>query len=127
MIGGLNCAKHPAAYNNAVGSWSTNRANQIVVVKAGVSAVFDVTWVFNTKNQLTIQSQNAEVFNFATAPGLKNSFETRDSVLRVKPDRLNEFAFELHADWDMDQNHNLTITIGSSKSTLDGFVSDPLG
>ena len=112
---------------NAVGSWTTNRANQIVVTKAGAAVAFDVAWVFNNKNQLTIRSQNTEVFNFATAPGLRNLFETRDTVLRVKPNRLNAFVFELHGDWDLDQNHDLSITIGASRSVLDGFVSDPLG
>ena len=111
----------------AVGSWITGASNQIVVTQTGGSTVtFPVDWLFNGRNQLTIRSAGAEIFNFATA-GLRNSFETRNAVLRVKPDRANSFVFELRGDWAMDLDHNLTFTAGGLASTLDGFVSDPLG
>ena len=112
---------------NAVGSWTTNATNQIVVTLANAgSMAFDVSWLFNAKNQLTIQLLNTEIFNFSST-GLQNSFTTRDTVLVVKPDRYGTFAFTLRGDWDMTPDHNLAFTVGGIASTLDGFVSDPLG
>jgi hypothetical protein len=92
--------------------------------------VFDVSWLFNNRNQLTIQLPNnqsptAQIFNFST--GLHNSFTTRDTALIVKPDRAAPFSFTLNGDWMMNPDHNLTFTISGVASTLDGFVSDPLG
>jgi hypothetical protein len=107
---------------SAVGSWTTNATNQIVTG----SLAFDVAWLFNEKNQLTIQADNAEIFNFAAA-GLYNSFATRDTALIVKPDRSAAFSFALSGDWTLSQDHNLTFTMGGIASTLDGFISDPIG
>ena len=71
---------------SVVGSWTTNAANQIVATLTDAStAPFDVSWLFNDKNQLTIQLLNTEIFNFSTN-GLYNSFTTRDTALLVKPD-----------------------------------------
>lgn len=110
------------------GHWTTNRSNQIAVTKTDGSVLaLHADWLFNQKNQLTICVQGREIFNFASVPELRNSFETRNAVLQVMPDRLNPFAFPLHGEWDMDKNHNLTFTTGGIVSTLDGFVSDPLG
>jgi hypothetical protein len=105
----------------AAGSWTTNATNQIVTG----SLAFDVSWVFNALNQLTIQLQNSEIFNFST--GLRNSFTTRDTALIVKPDTLGAFSFTLYGDWTLSPDHNLTFTAGGVASTLEGFVSDPLG
>jgi hypothetical protein len=90
------------------------------------SVPFDVAWMFNKKNQLTVQSQGAEIFNFSAA-GIQNSFTTRDTALIVKPDRQGTFTFALQGDWSMNADHNLALTVGGIQSTLDGFVSDPLG
>jgi hypothetical protein len=123
----LDTAGGVSVAGSAVGSWTTNAANQIVVALADASSVtFDVAWVFNDKNQLTIQSQNTEVFSFSTG-GLYNSFTTRDTALLVKPDRLATFTFTLTGDWTMSPDHDLTFTVSGVASTLDGFVSDPLG
>lgn len=111
---------------SAVGSWTTN-ANQILVTFTDASTLaFDVAWIFNNKNQLTIRAGGAEVFNFS-ATGLYNSFTTRDTALLVKPDRTATFTFALTGDWALTSDHNLTFTVGGVVSTLDGFVSDPLG
>lgn len=121
MDGGVSSSGVPA------GTWTTNASNQIVLSRADTSTVaFGVSWAFNAKNQLTIQSQNAEVFNFATS-GLHNSLTTRDATLQVKPDRAGTFAFNLNGAWALDQDHNLTFTASGVSSTIDGFVSDPLG
>jgi hypothetical protein len=125
MAGGVSIAGVNGGAGVNVGSWTTNATNQIVLAAAN-PAVFDVLWAFNDRNQLTIQPQNAAIFNFATA-GLRNSFSTFNGVLRVQPDRLGAFAFELCGDWNLDQDHNLIFTASGVPSTLDGFVSDPLG
>jgi hypothetical protein len=125
MLGGVSITGNPAG--NAAGSWTTNATNQIVATLADASTVpFDVSWLFNQKNQLCIQSLNVEIFNFSTA-GVQNSFTTRDTTLIVKPDRLGAFTFALQGDWNMTADHNLAFTVGGIQSTLDGFVSDPLG
>jgi hypothetical protein len=125
--GGVSVPGNSAGAGNSAGSWTTNASNQIVATLAGASTVaFNVSWVFNDRNQLTIQLENAEIFNFS-ATGLRNSFITRDTALLVKPDRLSVFTFTLQGDWDMSPDHNLTFTVGGVASTLDGFVSDPLG
>ncbi len=112
---------------NVVGSWTTNATNQIVITLSGASsAAFDVAWLFNDKNQLTIQLENTEIFNFSAA-GIPNSFTTRDTALVVRPDRMGAFTFTLQGDWEMTPDHNLAFTVGGIASTLDGFVSDPLG
>jgi hypothetical protein len=111
----------------AVGSWTTNAANQIVVtLAAGGSPAFSVVWTFNNKNQLTVGSEHGEIFNFASG-GLYNSYSTRDAALVVKPDRAADFTFALNGDWAMTPDHSLTLTVNGIASTLDGFVSDPLG
>lgn len=120
-LGGVSIA------GSAAGSWTTNATNQIVATLMDASSVaFDVAWLFNDKNQLTIQLQNTEIFNFSAA-GIPNSFTTRDTALVVKPDRAGAFTFTLQGDWDMTPDHNLAFTVGGIASTLDGFVSDPLG
>jgi hypothetical protein len=105
-----------------IGSWTTNAINQIVTG----SLAFDVSWVFNAQNQLTIQSNGVELFNFSGA-GLYNSFTTLDTALVVKPDRTAAFSFTLHGDWTLTADHNLTFRVGGIASTLDGFISDLLG
>src|ERR1700678_1191390 len=107
---------------SAIGSWTTNATNQIVTG----SLAFDVAWLFNEKNQLTIQSDNAEIFNFSAAGGY-SSFTTRDTALIVKPARAAAFSFTLNGDWTLSEDHTLTFTMGGIASTLDGFISDPIG
>jgi hypothetical protein len=124
-LGGVSITGNPAG--NAAGTWTTNATNQIVATLTDASSLaFDVSWLFNQKNQLTIQSLNTEIFNFSTA-SIQNSFTTRDTALIVKPDRLGAFSFALQGDWNMTADHNLALTVGGIQSTLDGFVSDPLG
>lgn len=116
-----------SAAGAAVGSWTTNATNQIVATLTGAAAVtFSVSWVFNDQNQLTLQWESTETFNFSTA-GLRNSFTTLNSLLIVKPDWLGSFSFALNGDWTMTPDHNLSFTVGGVTSTLDGFVSDPIG
>ncbi len=116
---------------NSAGSWTTNAVNQIIAtlgatVNNASTVAFDVSWMFNGRNQLTIASNGTEIFNFS-ASGLHNSFTTREAALLVQPDRLAAFTFALQGDWEMSADHNLTFTMGGVASLLDGFISDPLG
>lgn len=128
----FDVAGNVSGEGSLTGSWTTNAINQIVATFSGAdsagaaSIAFDVDWLFNDRNQLTIRSQNVEIFNFS-ASGLYNSFTTRDTALIVQPDRTAAFSFALYGDWTMSPDHNLTLTINGLASTLDGFVSDPLG
>lgn len=112
---------------NLTGSWTTNAANQIVATFTGAASIaFDVDWLFNDQNQLTLRSGNSELLNFS-ASGLYNSFTTRDTALIVQPDRTAAFSFALYGDWTLSPDYDLTLAINGLPSTLDGFVSDPLG
>jgi hypothetical protein len=123
----FDVAGNVSAEGNLTGSWTTNVANQIVATFSGAASIaFNVDWLFNTQNQLTIRSENSEAFNFSTS-GLYNSFTTRDTALIVQPDRTAAFSFALYGDWTLNPDHALTLTINALASTLDGFVSDPLG
>lgn len=116
-----------SANGTHLGSWTTNASNQVVAtLTTGATEVFDVGWSFNDQNQLTIQSQNATIFNFSSA-GLRNSFTTRNTALIVKPDWSGTFSFALNGDWAMTRDHNLMFTVNGVASTIDGFVSDPIG
>lgn len=128
----FDVAGNVSGEGNLTGSWTTSAANQIVATfpaaaSAGAASIaFDVDWLFNDRNQLTIRSGNSELFNFS-ASGLYNSFTTRDTALIVQPDRTAAFTFALYGDWAMSPDHDLTLTVNGLPSTLDGFVSDPLG
>jgi hypothetical protein len=128
----FDVAGNVSAAGNLGGSWTTNAANQIVARfpvagSAGAASIaFDVDWLFNAQNQLTIRFENSEVFNFS-ASGLYNSFTTSDTALVVQPDRTAAFRFALYGDWTTSPDHDLTLTVNGLASTLDGFVSDPIG
>ena len=109
-----------------IGSWATDKSNNIVVNKdAGGQDVYNVAWQFNQDNQLTISSGGQEVFNFNHLTGVRPLYFTQNAVLKVRPNQNNTFGFDLHGEWDLDDSHNLTITIGGVKSTIDGFIQDP--
>jgi hypothetical protein len=114
----------------AGGSWTTNQQNQLVISKPdGTSVSLDATWKFTAQNQLTVQAATGQAapFNFASDAGIRNSYSTTNAVLSVTPDDINAFSFDLHGDWDLDNNHNLTFTANGTTSVINGFVSDPIG
>ncbi|HKY45005.1 MAG TPA: hypothetical protein VJM50_18080 [Pyrinomonadaceae bacterium] len=112
--------------NNAPsGTWKTDQTNKIVVTKKDNTTVsFDVTWEFNTDNQLVVSAAGKK-FNFSEVPGNVPRYETRDAVLVVRPNKNQPFTFELRGDWSLSENHDLTITINGKASTIDGFINDP--
>lgn len=112
--------------NNAPGGkWKTDQTNKIVVTKPDNTTVsFDVTWGFNSDNQLEVSAAGKK-FNFSEIPANIPRYETRDAVLVVTPNKNKPFAFELRGDWTLSEDHDLTITINGKASTIDGFINDP--
>lgn len=112
--------------NNAPGGkWKTDQTNKIVVTKNDNSTVsFDVTWEFNSDNQLVVSAAGKK-FNFTEVAANVPRYETRNAVLVVTPKKNNAFSFELRGDWSLSETHDLTITINGKASTIDGFINDP--
>ena len=112
--------------NNAPGGkWKTDQTNKIVVTKTDNTTVsFDVTWEFNTDNQLVVSAAGKK-FSFSEVPANVPRYETRNAVLVVKPNKNQPFSFELRGDWSLSETHDLTITINGKASTIDGFINDP--
>ena len=111
--------------NAAGGTWKTDQTNKIVVTKNDNTKVsFDVTWEFNTDNQLVVSAAGKK-FNFSEVPGNVPRYETRNAVLVVRPNKNQPFTFELRGDWSLSETHDLTITINGKASTIDGFINDP--
>ncbi len=111
--------------NAAGGTWKTDQTNKIVVTKPDNTTVsFDVTWEFNSDNQLVVSAAGKK-FNFNEVPGNVPRYETRNAVLVVRPNKNQAFSFELRGDWSLSPTHDLTITINGKASTIDGFINDP--
>ena len=120
------------------GVWTTNSDSRIVVLPRAADATlpfdpdatavpiatFDVKWVFNENNQLTIQSADGtEVVNLNTVGNIP-FFTTRDAVLSVRPDISHAFGFQLRGEWDITESHDLSFTVGETTSVIDGTVQD---
>ena len=111
----------------AAGSWTTGKDNKINIQGTGGSQTsFDVIWKFDSNNHLCLFSGASQIFDFYNA---KNNPRcgALNAVLVVKPDVNNPFTFQLRGEWDLDDKHNLSITINGTKSGLDGFIDDPRG
>jgi hypothetical protein len=111
----------------AAGTWSTSNDNKITIKKTdGTQSAFAVTWQFNSDNHLCLSSEGNQIFDFYDV-GNRPLCGTRNAVLLVRPDRNNPFTFELRGEWDLDDQHNLNITINGTKSAINGFIDDPRG
>jgi hypothetical protein len=111
---------------NQAGTWTTSNDNKIVITKTSGSAVpVEVGWQFDQNNHLLLSSGGSQIFDFHEVPGNRPVCATKNAVLLVRPDRSNSFLFQLRGEWDLDANHDLTITISGVTSTLDGFIDDP--
>lgn len=108
-----------------VGNWRTGNDNSIQVKTAdGQAKTLAVAWAFNGDNQLLLFSGGKEIANFQNDSAVRPGFELRKCVLRVTPNRLAGFAFELRGDWAMTPAHDLEFSLGAGKSKLLGFISD---
>lgn len=111
----------------SAGSWTTGKDNKINITRTdGTQTSFDVIWKFDSNNHLCLFSGATQIFDFYNA-GNRPQCGTLNAVLLVKPDRNNPFNFQLRGEWDLDDKHNLNITINGTKSALDGFIDDPRG
>lgn len=112
----------------AAGSWSSNAANQIEITKAGAAKVtIDVSWAFDADNHLVLSSGGTPVMDFNAQAGIRPLIRTVNSALFVKPDKSGTFEFTLHPTWNLNEAHDMDVTIGATKSTIDGFVFDNQG
>lgn len=110
-----------------IGKWATSNDddNKLVVTETGGTVTtFSVTWQFNGNNQLELLDGATLLLNFHSPAGVIPLYKTEDAVLFVKPDRGKGFGFNLNGEWGMNQNHDLTIKLGSVISTIDGHVED---
>jgi hypothetical protein len=111
----------------SAGSWTTGKDNKINIKRTdGSQTSFDVIWKFDSNNHLCLFSGASQIFDFYKV-GNRPQCGTLNAVLVVKPDRNNPFTFQLRGEWDLDDKHNLSITINGTKSPLDGFIDDPRG
>lgn len=111
----------------AFGKWSTNATNQVVVAPSsgGAAIPIDVAWSFNEDNHLILKSEQTR-FDFNTS-STKPVLKTTNAVLQVFPDNTQAFNFGLNGEWDLDNNHNLSFTVGGVTSSIRGFIQDPQG
>jgi len=111
----------------AGGSWKTLADNKISVTNPdGTTQNFAVAWRFNTDNQLILSNAGADVFNWSLDTSITPRFETRNAVLKVTPDILKGFSFELRGDWNLNANHDMTFkTPDGVVSILSGIVNSP--
>lgn len=112
---------------NRIGKWSTsdNDDNKLVVTEdSGTQTSFPVSWRFNKNNQLELLDGGNTLLNFNGQAGLIPLYKIENAVLFVKPDRSKSFGFNLNGEWGMTPGHDLTIKLGSTTSTIDGYVED---
>jgi hypothetical protein len=111
------------------GKWTTTPDNRILVVpSSGSQQTFDAAWRFNGNNQLVLQSGGSDLLNFGSDTSVTPRFEARNSVLRVTPNILNPFSFELRGEWGLTAKHDLEFTPrGGALSTIAGFINSPEG
>ena len=123
----LDSAGHASQGDQAVGMWKTTPDNRIAVKPGnGATINIDASWKFNGSNQLVLMSGDQELFNFQANKAISPRFEMRNSVLRVTPNVLEPFSFELRGEWDLTTKHDLQFTpLGGSTSTITGFINSP--
>lgn len=111
---------------NAVGKWTTNKTNQIVVAKSdGSTVAFDVAWKFDENNHLVLSSGGTAVLDFNNVNGVQPFLATRNAVIVVRPDAGQLFSFELRGTWAVSKDNLLSVTLNNVQSTIDGFFFDP--
>lgn len=110
----------------ALGTWTTTKDNQIQVNQnAGGTRTIPVNWAFNANNELTLQQPNTQnSFNFFGDINTMPALSTSKAVLTVQPDANSNFSFELRPSWNLEPNFDMTVTIGTTTSKIDGLLGD---
>lgn len=108
-----------------IGTWTTNRENQVVVTAAnGSRRAVDVGWRFDGNNHLRIDQRGTDVFDINGDDATQPAFRLDRAVLFVKPDGAQPFEFSLRPAWNLTPQHDLTMTVNGRTSTIDGVISD---
>lgn len=117
--------------DSAVGKWTTNDKNEIVLTRAGGSNnAIAVSWSFDSNNRLTIKQNNKTVVSFARTGNELPMFRLDEkNRLFVNPDGDGDlvdgnFEFPLVCKYGLDKDANLIVSINDVESTLKGFISD---
>lgn len=110
----------------AFGSWTVTNDNQITVQETGGAATpIPVNWSFNDANELVLaQPGTTNTFDFFADAGVDPGLSTKLAVLKVQPDVNGTFSFELRPTWKIEANFDMTVTIGTTVSKIDGLVGD---
>jgi hypothetical protein len=109
----------------AIGTWTINRDNKVVVTTAnGKQRAIDVGWRFDGNNHLRIDQAGADVFDVNGDAATQPAFRLDRAVLFVKPDGARPFEFPLRPTWNLTPQHDLTMTVNGRTSTIDGVISD---
>jgi hypothetical protein len=110
----------------ALGTWTVTKDNQIQINQTtGEPQTILVNWSFNANNELTLAQPNTQnSFNFFSDNNVEPALTTDKAVLTVKPDGSAEFSFELRPAWKLESNFDMTVTIGTTQSTIDGILGN---
>ena len=110
----------------AFGTWTVTKDNQISIQPTGGAATsIPVNWSFSAANELTLaQPGTTNTFNFFADAGVDPGLTTKLAVLTVLPDVNGTFSFDLHPTWKIEPNFDMTVTIGTVVSKIDGLVGD---
>jgi hypothetical protein len=110
----------------AFGTWTVTKDNQISIQPtAGAATSIPVNWSFSAANELTLaQPGTTNSFNFFADAGVDPGLTTKLAVLTVQPDVNGAFSFDLRPTWKIEANFDMTVTIGTVVSKIDGLVGD---
>jgi len=110
----------------ALGTWTVTQDNQIQINQTDLSTrTISVNWSFNANNELTLAQPNtANSFNFFADDNVEPGLTTDKAVLTVQPDSGGNFSFQLRPAWKLEDNFDMTVTIGTTQSKIDGVLGN---
>lgn len=121
----LNDAGQVTKAGAALGTWSTNDKNQIVVSETGgATSAIDVDWRFDGNNHLCISQAGALAFDVNGDKTSKPELRLDRAVLFVKPVESASFEFSIHPTWSLTATHDLAMTVNGKTSSIDGVIND---
>jgi hypothetical protein len=122
----LDLAGNVTKAGAALGTWTVTKDNQIEIDQTGGGTrTIPVTWSFNGNNELTLAQPNTQnSFNFFGDDNVEPGLTTDEAVLTVKPDGSADFSFELRPTWNLESNFDMTVTIGTTQSKIDGILGN---
>jgi len=79
---------------------------------------------FALKRLTLTQPSTQNSFNFFGDDSVEPALTTDKAVLTVKPDGEAEFSFELRPSWKLEPNFDMTVSIGTTQSKIDGILGN---